>query len=109
MKMADGDESRWMQHAYHAIWAEQVTIQRSTGYSPYYMVHGVHPLLPFDITEQTFLHPTTGDRVSQAELLAICSQALQRRAEDLGCIRELVTKSRLWSVEEFVKRYQNTI
>ena len=39
MKAAEGNASKWHEHAYSVFWAERITIQRSTGYSPYYMVH----------------------------------------------------------------------
>lgn len=109
MKLSADETSSWSQHAYHAIWAERVTIQRATGYSPYYMVHGVHPLLPFDLTEQTFLHPTTGIRIPTSELLSIRARALQRRPADLERIKDLILQARFRSIEEFTKRYQNTI
>jgi hypothetical protein len=51
IKAANGDESRWPDVAPSVFWAERVTIQKSTGYSPFYMVHGVEPLLPFDLAE----------------------------------------------------------
>ena len=109
MKLSADSDSPWPNHVYHAIWAERVTIQRTTGYSPYYMVHGVHPLLPFDITEQTFLHPFPGTRVSSADLLAVRARALQRRPADLARIHDLVLQARFRSVAHFVHLHQHTI
>ena len=55
MKTAEGDENRWPMVAHAVFWAERITVLKSTGRSPYYMAHGVEPLLPFDISEATYL------------------------------------------------------
>ena len=41
MKAAEGDESKWPDVAPAVLWAEQVTIQKYTGYSPDYLPHVV--------------------------------------------------------------------
>lgn len=58
IKAAGGDISRWPDVAPSVFWAERVTIQKSTGYSPYYLAHGVELLLPFDSSEATYLAPS---------------------------------------------------
>ena len=49
VKAADGGENKWHLVAHPAFWAEHITIQKSTGFSPYYIANGVEPLLPFDL------------------------------------------------------------
>ncbi len=56
-KAADGDESKWSQHAHYVFWSERVTIRRRMGCSPYFALTGTHPLLPFDISEANYLLP----------------------------------------------------
>ncbi|KAL5532961.1 hypothetical protein ACEPAF_4735 [Sanghuangporus sanghuang] len=70
MKLADASPDKWSQHIYHAIWAERITIQRRTGYSPYFMAHGVKPVLPFDLAEQTYISPAVTSKMSDAQLIA---------------------------------------
>ena len=41
MKTVDGDASKWYKAVPAVFWAERITIQKSTGYSPYYLAHGV--------------------------------------------------------------------
>ena len=103
------DPSRWVQNAPFVFLAERITVQRSTGYSPYYLVHGVDPLLPFDITEHTFMFPALVGAVSTAQLLQYRARALQRRASDLERVHHLVYQSRLRSAEAFVRLYENTV
>ncbi len=38
-----------------AVFADRVTVSGVTGYSPYFLLHGVEPLLPFDLAEATFM------------------------------------------------------
>ena len=60
VKTCDGDISRWPIIFPFVLWAERVTIQKSTGYSPYYIAHGLEPLFPFDIQESTYMFPDQG-------------------------------------------------
>jgi hypothetical protein len=78
MKSCDGEEVHWPHTAHLVFWAERVTIQRSTALSPYFMVHGIEPLFPFDLAEATFLVliPDT-DRISTSTLLAFRTCQLQ--------------------------------
>jgi hypothetical protein len=73
------------------------------------MVHGVDPILPFDISEHTYIFPTLIGAVSTSELIASRARALQRRDEDLDRVRNLVYHSRLRSAAAFVREYENTI
>ena len=70
VKTCEGNLSRWREVLLQVFWAERATIRKTTGYSPYYMVHGVHPLLPFDILEVTFLAPSQDFGISTEDLIA---------------------------------------
>ena len=109
MKTCKGNESRWREVLPQVFWAERVTIRKSTGYSPYYMVHGVHPLLPFDILEATYLSPVQDFGVSTEELVATRARQLAKRPEDLATMQEAVTKSRHDNLERFEKRHGSRI
>ena len=45
----------WYTQVPLAFFAERVTISRVTGFSPFYMLHGVHLVLPFNFMEATFM------------------------------------------------------
>jgi hypothetical protein len=70
-KACEGDLQLWTERVFYVFWAERVSIQKSTGYSPYYLVHGVEPLFPFDITEATYMTQVTGERLSTEELMVM--------------------------------------
>jgi hypothetical protein len=48
-------------------------MRKVTGYSPFYMAHGVEPVLPFDITLATFLVPDLVEPLTTTELITICA------------------------------------
>ncbi|KIK32595.1 hypothetical protein CY34DRAFT_101117 [Suillus luteus UH-Slu-Lm8-n1] len=73
------------------------------------MTHGVEPLLPFDVTEATFLLPHIASQLSSEELLAIRARQLAKREEDLAQIHSKVLKSRFTSIRDFERRFANTI
>ena len=103
MKAAEGDESKWPDVAPAVFWAERVTIQKSTGYSPYYLAHGVEPLLPFDLAEGTYLAPDINGSMSTEDLIALRAKMLLKRPQDLARVRERVLKARWESVKQLEK------
>ena len=108
MKVCDGDERKWPASTHAVFWAERITTHRALGHSSYYIVHGVEPLLPFDITEATYLVPPQSGMTS-TDLLALRARQLQKRPTDLADIHARVMKARFSSVRQFEKKYANSI
>jgi hypothetical protein len=108
MKAADGIESKWPSVFHSVMWAERVTILKSTGYSPYQIAHGTKPLLPFDLAKATYLAPPL-DTMEMMDLLAIRARQLQKWKEDLEMVKERVLKVRYASVRHFLDKHQHTI
>ncbi|KAJ3991299.1 hypothetical protein F5050DRAFT_1538368, partial [Lentinula boryana] len=44
----------WPRYLHAVLFAMRVTVSRATGFSPYYLLYGVHPIFSFDITETTW-------------------------------------------------------
>ena len=109
MKASDGDEAKWPTVLHSVLWAERVTIQRSTGFSPYRIAHGVEPLFPFDLAEATYLVPSLDAPLTTAELLGIRARQLQKRKEDLESIAGRVLESRRESARQFTEAHQHKI
>jgi hypothetical protein len=108
IKSAEGDESRWYRSAHSVFWVERVTIGKSTGLSPYFMVHGVEPLFPFDLAEATYLVPLPdADPFSTTGLIAWQARQLQKRQVDLDGIRSKVLKSCFVSIKQFEETFKN--
>jgi len=109
VKTCEGDMHKWYQHAPYVFWADRVTTRKATGHTPYYAVHGVEPLLPFDITEATFLVGPFDRKLSDAELFAIRARALEKRDDDLAQVHDRVLAARFRSAKDFEKRNVNRI
>ena len=57
VRMCGNNISKWPSLLPATIFTDRITVRRATGFSPYYLLHGVHPLLPCDLTEATFMVP----------------------------------------------------
>ena len=79
------------------------------GRSPYYMAHGVEPLLPFDLVEATFLVPIETPAMLMMELIAHRACQLQKHAEDLARIHDRVLQAHYTSAKHFVERFRHTV
>ena len=109
VKACDGDISKWPTLAPLVFWADRATVRKSTGHSPFYMAHGIEPILPFDLTLATFLVPDLCQPLSTADLLAARARQLQMRQDDLENIHDRILNSRFASVQQFERQYQNSI
>ena len=109
LKTCEGEVSKWPAAAPHVFWADRVTTHRSTGHSPFFMTHGVEPILPFNITLATFLVPDLTFPLSTADLIATRARQLQTREDDLANIRDNIVKSRLSAVQKFERQFTRTL
>ena len=109
VKACEGVISKWPSVAPYAFWADRATTRKSTGHSPFYMAHGIEPVLPFDITLSTFLVPNLTNKLSTVDLIATRARQLQRREDDLAAIHSNILKSRFESVRQFERQFENTI
>ena len=103
VKTCADDTNRWRTVLPQVLWAERVTIRKSTGYSPYYLVHGVHPVLPFDIYEATYLAPTQDFGISTEDLVSIRARQLAKRPDDLELMQDKVTAARRKYLQRFAE------
>lgn len=109
VKLCKGELNRWPTVAPYAIWAERVTIKSTTGASPYALMFGVEPTLPFDLLEATYMSPPLDTTVSYSDLLVRRADALRRRNQSLDAIKGKVMKARIRAAERFYEEFKNTI
>ncbi|KAJ8579436.1 hypothetical protein M405DRAFT_754522, partial [Rhizopogon salebrosus TDB-379] len=93
IKACNGDITQWPVLAPHVFWADRVTTRKSTGHTPFYMAHGVEPLLPLDITEATFLLPDFSSILTTDKLISLRACQLAKRDDDLALIHERILTS----------------
>ena len=109
IKACNGDITQWPTLVHHVFWADCVTTRKSTGHSPYYMAHGVEPLLPFDITEAMFMIPNISQHLDTADFIAICTHQLAKQDDKLAAMHEWLLKSHFASIANFKQHFANTI
>jgi len=109
VKACEGDPSRWPTVTPFVFWANHAMTCKSTRHSPFYMAHGIEPILPFDITQAMFLIPNLTEPVSTNDLLATRARQLEKHPANLAAIRERIHTSQHASVRQFKKQYAHTI
>ena len=109
MKACDNDHSKWVGVAPSMFWAYCVIISWLTGYSPFFMAHGIEAVLPFDISEATYLLPPLNAHASTEDLIAHHAQQLLKWPEDLHDMADRVLKAHKLSVAQFMSRFASTI
>jgi hypothetical protein len=82
---------------------------KSTGFSPFYMAHGIKPILPFNTTLATFLVPDLIKPLSMDKLIVTHTHQLKKCQNDLTTIHDCILNSQHASVCQFEQQYGNTI
>ncbi|KAJ5289394.1 uncharacterized protein N7443_009647 [Penicillium atrosanguineum] len=76
-------KNRWRPHFHAALMADRVTVNATTGISPYYFLFGIHAVLPVELeipTWSTLPWETVQDRSS---LIAMRARQIERREKDI--------------------------
>ena len=105
VKACKGKLQKWPELVPIAFFADRIATSASTGYSAYYLLHGVDPVLPFDLTEATFMTSGFTSGMSSADLLALRIQQLQRHPADIAHAAETLRKARFRSKAQFERRF----
>jgi len=109
MKACDGDIMQWPKFMPYTFWADRITTCRATGHSPYFLAHGIKPLLPFNLTEATFMLPDISTPLSTAALVGLQACQLMKHDEDLTLACQWLFSSHLASVKDFECHFSSTI
>ena len=109
LRASQGDIQKWPDKVQEAIFADRVTINRVTGYSPYQLLHGTEPLLPLDLAEATFLVEDFEPGMSTSDLLAARMRQLSKLPEDVMRTSNLLQKARFASKIQFEQRFQRRL
>lgn len=99
--------SSWPYRVPHAFFADKITIRRSTGFSPYFLMFGTDPVLPFDLTEATFLVKGFKSGMSTAELLALRLRQLEKRPADVERAAQTIVRARIRSKAQFEQKFEH--
>ena len=106
LKACEGRWDKWPDYVQHVFFTDHITVSQSTGFSPYYLLYGVDPILPFDLAEMTCLADAFHVGMSASDLLATRIRQLQKRPNDIQAAAQMLLKTRLHSKEVFEQRYE---
>jgi hypothetical protein len=95
----------WPDYLGFAVWADRVTVKRNTGYTPYYLLYGQHPLMPFDVRDKTFHSLDWPSIHTTEELLALRIIQLSKRDELLDEAVKANYKARLKAADAFNQKH----
>jgi hypothetical protein len=109
VKATGGDIKKWFYFLKHVLWADRITARRGFGCSPFFLVTGAEPLLPFDIIESTWLVNPPDRILTTEELLGYRAQALSKHRTFVKDMRERVTENKRRDLREFEKKYRHVI
>lgn len=93
----------------HVVCADQITICWLTGFSPYFLLHGVHPALPMDLCESTFMVEGFRSDMSHADLLVLQIQQLEQCPIDVSRATKVICKATLHLKEQFEKKFAHRL
>ena len=110
VKLCKGDLNQWPLMVAATCYADRITIRKATGFSPFYLLHGVHPMMPCDLIDATFMTSKFKPGMTDLELLTARTRQLLRMPQDVEKARQILKKARLKSKEayeaKFVRRLQ---
>ena len=105
VKLCDGNLNQWPLMVPAAVYADRITIRRATGFSPYFLLHGVHPLMPGDLADATFLVTDFKPGMTSAELIEARTRQLLRLPEDIERARQILSQSRFRSKQAYEQKF----
>jgi hypothetical protein len=105
VKLCNGNLSQWPLMVSAASYADRITVRRATGFSPFYLLHGIHPVMPGDLADSTFLVNQFKPGMTSAELIEARTRQLLRLPEDIEKARKILHKSRFRSKEAYENKF----
>jgi hypothetical protein len=94
-KATDRDVKKWYWHLHHVTWANQSTVWKGTGCSPYFMVTGAHPTIPLGIVEAIWLVKYLEKLIKTSELVGLRAAALAKHIKHVKAMQAKVHKEKV--------------
>jgi transposase InsO family protein len=109
VKLCKDDLSQWPLMVSAACYADRITVRRATGFSPFYLLHGVHPFMPCDLADATFMVTEFTPGMTDEDLIAARTRQLLRMPQDVEKARRILKKSRFRSKEAYEAKFGKRI
>lgn len=109
VKSCGDNISQWPNFVSHMFFADRITVRRATGFSPYYLLYGNHPILPLDLFEATFLVTGFDKDLTTEDLIALRIQQIAKMEDNISEAQQRLYRSRLRSKEAFEEKFSKRI
>jgi hypothetical protein len=73
----------WPRYFLASLWADRITVRKTTGYSPYYLMYGTKCVIPVELEAESWDVVTWKYPMTTMELIAARTKQLARRDVDL--------------------------
>ncbi|KAK4699582.1 hypothetical protein P7C70_g6678, partial [Phenoliferia sp. Uapishka_3] len=98
VKITDSPKA-WAKYLPMVLFADRISVRRSTGMTPFAMVYGTEAVLPIDQAEETWIVSDWRDeKYSRSDLLKARFDQLERKSDRVAEATEKLLKSRLASI-----------
>ncbi len=104
-KLTGNAKGHWPQHLHAVLFAMRTTTSRATGFSPFYLLYGQHPVFSFDAEEITWQTLDWDAVRTHEDLIEIRARQIQRRDANLEQAHERLRASRKRAIEDQAKRH----
>jgi len=104
-----GEPSNWSKYFYACMWADRVTVRRTTGHTPYYLLYGKQHIFPFDITDASWYTLNWHSITTTEELLATRAIQLAHRDNDIAAASNSLLQARIRSAQDYARRNEHTL
>lgn len=82
-KLSKDEPAKYHLNLPTALFAQRISVARSTGFSPYFLLYGCDPVLPVDLELKTWIVGDWQNVRTKGDLLAERVKQIQRKPEDL--------------------------
>lgn len=101
--------SKWFWFLHAVLWADRTSVRKRTGYSPYFMVTGLHPILPLDAAEATWLARQPERVLTYEEMIGSKARALAKHRIHIESMRQRIDQDKLKRLEQYEKDFKAVI
>lgn len=108
---ATGDKNvnKWFWFLDAVLWADRISVRRRTGYSPYFMVTGTHPILPLDAAEATWLIKLPTGVMSEDDLIGTRARALAKHKIHVDHMKKHIDQEKLKRLVAYERDFKAVI
>jgi hypothetical protein len=109
VKSCQGNIEIWAQKVPMAFFADRISTSSATGFSAYFLLHRVQPILSFDLAEATFMVNGFTSSMSSSDLLTLHIHQLGRCPADILQAAQTLRTARFKSKTQFKRKFRRKL